>query len=369
MSTGFTAIEQFKKFSPEEKKKTAVKFFGFYDGSNRAYINDADNFEAEEGALTDDGLEDWTEFLQGEDPFYFSDPPQSIQQEVMRKFDNFLYKEFRELQSLKHGYEKPIALLSADEVIKVIRGLRGYQDAVRGISEEVLPAVEEITKEELEDDPLKFGILTRALTSVDANIDNAIHEITLYFSAAKEAEKRRDEGTKRRVIAHFEQYQREIIQISKRTMVVNKQLKHFRERLPKKIKEMFKDGTFDEENMNAFVRVHNYLREEVPDYMPFVGSIRMYDSSQPMDSQQNLVALGSLGVDSALLGIAIKAAMGLPGGRALNIAFAAGAFIAAETALGAVLSPLILKGSEGIAYWLWPELHKADKIDRQGFEK
>ena len=149
MAKPFRAIEQFEKFSPSEKQRAAIKFFGSYDGPNRAFVDDKDNFEFEDNTLSEDGLEDWIDFLEGDDPFYFSDPPQSVQQEVMKKFDDFLYNEFKEFGALKKGYEKPIALLTGRQVIKVRRSLRKYRDMAEGILNEVVPAIEKMVKEEL----------------------------------------------------------------------------------------------------------------------------------------------------------------------------------------------------------------------------
>ena len=58
----------------------------------------------------------------------------------MKKFDDFLYNEFKEFGALKKGYEKPIALLTGRQVIKVRRSLRKYRDMAEGILNEVVPA-------------------------------------------------------------------------------------------------------------------------------------------------------------------------------------------------------------------------------------
>jgi len=371
MTSEFKAIEYFKKFPSDQKRKAASIFFNSYDGSNKAYINDEDNFEIGKFGLTDDGLEDWIEFLQGEDPFYFSDPPKSVQHEVMRKFDDYLYKEFRELQAIKKGFEKPIALLTADEVVKVMRSLRKYQDATRGISEEILPAIEEIVKEELGDSPLQIGTLSRALNGVEKNINNAIDELRFYFVAAKEAEKSfgENKSAQRMTIAHFEQYQRQLVQLAKKSMVVNKQLNNFKSRLPAKIKEMIREDNFSEAKMDAFVRAYDYLKEEIPNYVPIYGSIRMYDKDQPWDSEQNAAAIASLGLDSALLAAAIKTAMMIPGGTAFKVAAAAAQYIITDTAIGAMVGPQIMKGIDKLAHVVWPELDRLEQVEREGFAK
>jgi hypothetical protein len=374
MSHIYDAIEEFKKFSTPEQRKSAAKFHSWYNGPNKSYINDEDNFE-----ITDlDGLDDFVEFLQGDDPFYMSDPPEDIQQEVMQQFNDYLFEEYPQLQALKKGYDKPVAILSAEDVVKVLRSISHYRSFLITLKEEILPEIEKIVKIDFDDEIVGFSSLNRAIKEAEAALDSAATEIKLYFGATMDikysseqegASVKQLSGMKRAVLSHFEQYGREMYQIQQHNLFINKYLSDFKQRLPKKVSKMISDGSFQKNNMKSFADAVMSTRDSLIEYLPIYGSIRMYDFGQPIGSVNNAAALGGVAVDVAMLVAAIKTASAVAATPLHKFGMAILVYAVSETFLGAAVS-------NGLNWWIkewgdmyWPEHSRLDSLEKRGFGK
>jgi hypothetical protein len=372
----YKAIEQFKKFNESEQHRYAAKFHSWYNGPNKSYINDEENFDVSDKG----GMDDLVDFLKGGDPFYFSDPPQDIQQEIMQQFDTFLFEEVPQLQALKKGYEKPISILSAEQVIQILRALLNYKRFLMTLDEKILPEVEKIVKIDFDDEIVGFSNLSRAIAGCNRSITSAVDEIKLYFKATVEASKSETEGaneeelrgTKRRVVSHFEQYVREFQQIGKHIEFINRYLAEFKERLPKKVAKMVKGKTFRKNNMDSFIDAANEVRKSLADwaqYVPVYGSIEMYDSNQPYNSANNLLAYGGVAIDVAMLAAAIKVASVTavtPLQKAFHIAVY---YVVADTVVGGLISKGLEYTINTIGDLRWPEASQLDRLEQKGFDR
>ena len=313
MSHIYDAIEEFKKFSTPEQKQLATKFLSHYNGPNKKFIEEEFDWEDfEKGDLGDDGLEELIEFLQGEDPFYMSDPPEDLWQEIMNSFNEFLFKSLPELQALKKGYDEPVRLdMSLEQILEVATGLTRYKHKVTELKRKLLPEIEKIVKNELGNTPLEYNELSQTLTRLHESIGSAIKELTWFWKAKNEKitgdsreSMQKIKGRQRQIIAHMEQYSKDVMQMTKEQINFLKYLDVFKTRLPKHLKRAMVDKSLSQENADGLKGLENFVLDDLSDIVehniPFIGAYKTYEAG---DEGMGVIILG---IDVFFLAMAIK---------------------------------------------------------------
>lgn len=382
MSHIYDAIEEFKKFHTPEQKQLATKFLSHYNGPNRKFIEeefDWDDFE--KGDLGDDGLEELIEFLQGEDPFYMSDPPEDIWQEIMNSFNEFLFEQLPELQALKKGYDEPVRLdMSLKQILEAATGLTRYKHKVAELKRRLLPEIEKIVKNELGNTPVTYNYLSQTLTRLHESIEAAVRELTWFWKAKNEKvtgdsreSMQKAQGVQRQVIAHMKQYSREVAQMTKEQINFLKYLDVFKTRLPKHLKQALVNKSLSQENVNGLEGLEKFVMYDLSDIVghniPFLGVYKTYEAG---DEKMAAVILG---IDVYYLYWAVKlAAVALATGP-IAAALVVARMFAADVLLGTALMTameVIKRQWDDVVDSVAPQLsnkHKhLDYIEQRGFK-
>jgi hypothetical protein len=384
MSHIYDAIEEFKKFPTPEQKQLASKFLSYYNGPNGKFIEeefDWDDFE--KGDLGDDGLEELIEFLQGEDPFpfYKSDPPEDIWQEIMNSFNEFLFKSLPELQALKKGYDEPVRLdLSLEQILETVRSLTQYKHRVAEIKRKILPEIEKIVKNELGKTPVEYNELSQTLTSLHGTIKSAVNELT-WFWKAKNAKIMGDsresfqkaKGRQRQITAHMKQYSREVVQMTKEQINFLKYIDVFKTRLPAHIKRTMAEGSLSQENVNGLKKLESYVMDDLSDIVghniPFLGVYKTYKAGD----KKMAAAIGIIDIFFVFSAVAAAGASVATGPIAAALAIA-GLFVG-DVLLGTTLMIAVEEAGglwdNAVDFWVpqTSDAHKRlDYIEQRGIK-
>ena len=370
----YDAIEEFKKFPTPEQKQLATKFLNYYAGPNQKFIEREFDWEDfKQGNLGDDGLEELVDFLQGEDPFYMSDPPQNIWHEIMNSFNEFLFEELPELQALKKGYEEPIRLdMSEQEILEVAMSLTRYKHKVSLLEKKLLPELHKIVQNDSGDTPLAYNELSRIFNNLISSIEGAVVELKWFWKTQNEkitgdsrASMRDIQGRQKRIIAHMKQYSKNVVQMTKEQTNFLKQMNVFKTRLPEHLKRELLDKSLSQENINGLKKLETFVMDDLSDIVghniPFLGAYKTYKTG---DEGMSAVILG---IDVYFLSQAIILGSAAMASGPIAVAMAIGAMFVADvmvgTALMGVMQGVASKWDDAIEFYAPQLSNKHKRLD------
>jgi len=343
MSHIYDAIEEFKKFSTPEQKQLATKFLSYYDGPNRKFIEEEFDWEDFEKGDLGDGLEELIEFLQGDNPFYMSDPPEDLWQEIMNSFNEFLFESLPELQALKKGYDEPVRLdMSLEQIIDTAKGLTRYKHKVDELKGQLLPEIEKIVKNELGNTPLEYNELSQTLTRLHESIESAVDELLWFWKAKNEKitgdsreSMQKIKGRQRQIIAHMKQYSKDVMQMTKEQINFLKHLDVFKTRLPNHLKRAMVDKSLSQENADGLKGLENFVLDDLSDIVehniPFLGAHKTYEAGEEG------MGVIILGIDVFFLFMAVGAASTAMAAGPIAAAMAVAQMFVLDVGIGSAL--------------------------------